>query len=57
MEPLYMLSAIVAGLTVVVRRERLAVVPAQRAAAFRSTRSRAWAAMVQPNSPAPNSGT
>lgn len=57
MEPLYMLSAIVAGLTVVVRREQLAGVPAQRMPAFRSSRARAWATLVPLNSPTPNSGT
>lgn len=57
MEPLYMLSAIVAGLTVVVRRERPVGPAVTRGAGFRSTRSRAWASMVQPRSPAPNSAT
>jgi hypothetical protein len=56
MEPLYMLTAIVAGLTVVVRRERLTTLPAPRAA-FRSKRVHAWAAIVPPTSPAPKTGT
>jgi len=47
MEPIYMLAALVAGLSLIVRRERAAVLPAaQQLAGFRSVRSRAWAALV-----------
>jgi hypothetical protein len=48
MEPIYMLSALVTGLSLIVHRERRAMLPAapQQLAGFRSMRARAWAALV-----------
>jgi len=49
MEPLYMLSALVAGLSLVARRQGLAPSPAGRGAAFRSLRPRPAATVPYPS--------
>lgn len=47
LEPIYMLGALVTGLSLIVHRERRALLRApQQSAGFRSMRSRAWAALV-----------
>jgi hypothetical protein len=56
MEPIYMLSAIVAGLSLVVERERRAAFPAQQVTGFRSMRSRHRAPVLPLNARAPSSG-